>query len=91
MFVDVLIISTVGISTITPEETKYLRTPTLHIPGQDDKYLIELDVFHSLHCLNDLRKLLYPERFQMLERLMDKDGNIDRNNFAFRHWGAFDS
>ncbi|KAH7030008.1 hypothetical protein B0J12DRAFT_745274 [Macrophomina phaseolina] len=73
-----------GISVITEEEAMNLHRPTLPIPGTKD-YLVELDVWHSLHCLNDLRKLLYPERYHMLERLT-KDGVIDRNSFAFRHW-----
>ncbi|CAE7193445.1 hypothetical protein P3342_009432 [Pyrenophora teres f. teres] len=74
-----------GISVISEEEAKKLPNPTIPIPGTKD-YLVELDVWHSLHCLNDLRKLLYPERFQMLERLMTKNGTIDRNSFHFRHW-----
>ena len=35
-------------------------TPVAHQPGQ---YMVELDVFHQLHCLNLLRKLVYPEKF----------------------------
>ena len=71
---------------ISEEDAKKLSHPTIPIPGTKD-YLVELDVWHSLHCLNDLRKLLYPERFQMLERLKTENGTIDRNSFAFRHWG----
>ncbi|CAN8099970.1 unnamed protein product [Discula destructiva] len=74
-----------GISVITEQEAQNLAQPTIPIPGTKD-YLIELDVWHNLHCLNDLRKLLYPERFHMLERLKKDDGTIDRNAFAFRHW-----
>ncbi|KAH6613836.1 hypothetical protein C7974DRAFT_466359 [Boeremia exigua] len=73
-----------GISVASEEEAKQLPHPTIPIPGTTE-YLFELDVWHSLHCLNDLRKLLYPERFQLLQRLT-KDGKIDRNSFAFRHW-----
>ncbi|KAG9195013.1 hypothetical protein G6011_00133 [Alternaria panax] len=73
-----------GISVISKDEADILPHPTIPIPGTTH-YLVELDVWHSLHCLNDLRKLLYPERFQMLERL-NKTGTIDRNSFAFRHW-----
>lgn len=37
-------------------------TPTAWDP---DSYMIELDVFHQLHCLNLLRKLVYPQTFPM--------------------------
>ncbi|KAF7186853.1 hypothetical protein HII31_11813, partial [Pseudocercospora fuligena] len=29
-----------------------------------DQYVVELDVFHQLHCLNALRKTIYPERYK---------------------------
>lgn len=28
-----------------------------------DQYVVQLDVFHQLHCLNAIRKTLYPERY----------------------------
>lgn len=77
---------TVGTSTISKAEADKLPNPTLPIPGTD-KYLIQLDVWHQLHCLNDLRKLLYPDRFDGLDKLRDKDGNIDMTDSEFRHWG----
>ena len=76
----------VGISRISAEEAEQLPNPTLAIPGTQD-YLIELDVWHELHCLNDLRKLLYPERFEGLEELKDENGIINRDTDPFRHWG----
>ncbi|KAL1988632.1 hypothetical protein VTN96DRAFT_8332 [Rasamsonia emersonii] len=74
-----------GISKISEEEAKKLPSPTLPIPGTKD-YLIELDVWHELHCLNDLRKLLYPERFPGLDALKDENGVINRDSDDFRHW-----
>jgi len=29
----------------------------------DDAYMAQVDVFHQLHCLNTLRKLVYPEYY----------------------------
>jgi Mycotoxin biosynthesis protein UstYa len=77
----------VGISRISEKEARFLPNPTIPIPGTKE-YLIELDVWHELHCLNDLRMLLYPERFKGLGDLKDENGIIDRDNHAFRHWGA---
>ena len=80
-------LSLVGISVITPDEADKLALPTLPIPGTE-KYLIELDVFHELHCLNRIRKVFYPERFgDKLHALMDAEGNVNRTTNTFRHWG----
>ncbi|RYP59117.1 hypothetical protein DL770_010280 [Monosporascus sp. CRB-9-2] len=80
-------ITVIAIFKISEEEAKLLPHPTLPIPGTKD-YLIQLDVFHELHCLNDLRMLLYPERFPGLEELKDENGVIDREDQAFRHWST---
>lgn len=77
-----------GISKIPEEKAKKLNSPTLAIPGTKD-YLIELDVFHQLHCLNDLRTLLYPERYFGMKDITDESGLIDRRADAFLHWGNY--
>jgi len=82
-----LTICLVGISQTSHEEAQKLPDPTLPISGTD-MYLIELDVWHELHCLNDLRMLLYPERFPGLEELRLQNGTIDRNTDSFRQWGG---
>ncbi|KAF2771673.1 hypothetical protein EJ03DRAFT_308444 [Teratosphaeria nubilosa] len=74
-----------GISQISAEEARKLPYPTLAVPGTDN-YLIELDVWHELHCLDDLRMLLYPERYPGLEELKFENGTINRDTDAFRHW-----
>lgn len=63
-----------------------LPHPTLKVPGTDE-YLVQLDVWHELHCLNDLRMLLYPERFPGLAGVTNDKGVIDRESIEFRHWG----
>ncbi|SMY20992.1 unnamed protein product [Zymoseptoria tritici ST99CH_1A5] len=72
-------------SVITKEEAKHLSTPTMALPGTED-YLVELEVYHQLHCLNVLRKLLYPERYHLLERVSWKNGTINRESYGFKHW-----
>ncbi|OJJ42509.1 hypothetical protein ASPZODRAFT_76693 [Penicilliopsis zonata CBS 506.65] len=74
-----------GLSKISEDEARKLSVPTLPIPGTKD-YLVELDVWHELHCLNDLRMVLYPERYKGLDDLKDENGVIQRDNDAFRHW-----
>jgi hypothetical protein len=75
-----------AISKISHSEAKLLPHPTLAIPGTQD-YLVQLDVFHQLHCLDDLRKMLYPERYPGLDELRDAlTGAIDRDAHAFLHW-----
>ncbi|KAM7195066.1 protein of unknown function (DUF3328) domain containing protein [Rhypophila sp. PSN 637] len=74
-----------GISKISKHEAAKLVSPTLAIPGTEE-YLIELDVWHELHCLNDLRKLLYPEVYGGLEEVKWPNGTINRDTDAFRHW-----
>lgn len=67
-----------------------LSSPTLQIPATDD-YLVELDVFHELHCLNDLRKMLWPEFYpnMTMDDLRLDNGSYHRNNDMFRHWGQY--
>ncbi|KAL4899979.1 hypothetical protein BDW74DRAFT_171071 [Aspergillus multicolor] len=76
-----------GISTITEAEARQLHTPTLPIPGTN-RYLVQLDVWHELHCLNDMRKILYPERYaeDSLDSLKFPNGTINRDTDMFRHW-----
>ncbi|KAH6721311.1 hypothetical protein BKA61DRAFT_567908 [Leptodontidium sp. MPI-SDFR-AT-0119] len=75
-----------GISKISEEEAKMLLSPTLPIPGTNE-YLIQFDVWHELHCLNDLRKIIYPERFpNMSLNNITVNGIVNRENDMFRHW-----
>jgi len=39
------------------------KTERIPIPGLESQYLMGVDVFHQLHCLNMLRKALYPGRY----------------------------
>ncbi|KAL9117478.1 MAG: hypothetical protein Q9187_005986 [Circinaria calcarea] len=53
----------VGVSQIPYDQARQLPNATERIPGTTEQYVIELDVFHQLHCLNAIRKTLYPERY----------------------------
>ncbi|OAQ75808.1 tat pathway signal sequence [Purpureocillium lilacinum] len=59
MYNDVLI------SAISPESAAKLPNATTPFTYDTDHYIIELDVFHQLHCLNMLRKLVYPDAYKM--------------------------
>lgn len=41
----------VGVSRITKEEAYQLVNQTYRLPGDEDHFVIQLDVFHQLHCL----------------------------------------
>ena len=79
-----LTVISVGNSVISEEEAARLPHPTLSIPGTQ-QYLVQLDVFHQLHCLNDLRKAIWPERYPHMWRI--ENGQIDRNWTGWWHWG----
>ncbi|KAF5375173.1 hypothetical protein D9758_000043 [Tetrapyrgos nigripes] len=48
---------------IPREEAKLLSNKTYPVLGEEDHYMIALDVFHQLHCLNQMRKAMYPEYY----------------------------
>lgn len=49
----------VGIISLTPEMNKTLKYPTQPTSKTDSTPLVQLDVFHQLHCLNAIRQVLY--------------------------------
>ncbi|KAF7303634.1 hypothetical protein MIND_00592700 [Mycena indigotica] len=48
-----------GISQIPKSEARLLPNKTYPIPGDESNYIVELDVFHNLHCLNMIRQGLH--------------------------------
>ncbi|KAE9409717.1 hypothetical protein BT96DRAFT_806673, partial [Gymnopus androsaceus JB14] len=52
-----------GISRIPASEAEKLVDKTVPIPEDEKHYIISLDVFHQLHCLNLVRKALYPDYY----------------------------
>ncbi|KAH6644865.1 hypothetical protein C7974DRAFT_420282 [Boeremia exigua] len=73
-----------GMIRISEEESKNLVQPTFQIPNTDE-YLIELEVFHQLHCLNQLRQAFYPERWPHLWQYTP-EGKIDYAGRQYGHW-----
>jgi hypothetical protein len=51
-------------SKIPRDQASQLVNLTINIPGEEDQYLIGLDVFHQLHCLDNVRKGLWPDRYK---------------------------
>jgi len=45
------------------ESADKLPNKTAEVPGTGGKYIVSLEMFHQLHCLNLLRKHNYPERY----------------------------
>ncbi|KAF7865303.1 hypothetical protein EAF04_006280 [Stromatinia cepivora] len=52
-------------SHIDAESAALLTSKTSRVaqPGLEDRYMVVLDVFHQLHCLNFVREAFYPERY----------------------------
>ncbi|KZS89073.1 hypothetical protein SISNIDRAFT_417280, partial [Sistotremastrum niveocremeum HHB9708] len=53
----------IGLSRITAEQEAKLANWTSRIPGDEEHYIISLDFFHHMHCLNLVRRALWPERY----------------------------
>ncbi|KAJ4147382.1 hypothetical protein LMH87_001904 [Akanthomyces muscarius] len=59
------------------------RTEHAPVSGSETDYVIGLDVFHQLHCLNMLRQSIYPLRYN--SSIVRQDGSID-----FLGWAHLD-
>ncbi|KAI1317917.1 hypothetical protein F5Y16DRAFT_406501 [Xylariaceae sp. FL0255] len=62
-----------GFMMVNKETADKLPNKTAEVPGTGGKYIITLEMFHQLHCLNILRKHLYPDRFPEY-RIFNDDG-----------------
>ncbi|KAG6834853.1 hypothetical protein H0H93_006889 [Arthromyces matolae] len=49
----------VGVSEISEQQALQLANVTMEVPNSDNKYVMVLDVFHELHCINMIRMALY--------------------------------
>ncbi|KAF7359821.1 Threonyl-tRNA synthetase [Mycena venus] len=59
----VLISIQVGISQIPKSQATLLPNKTHPIPGDEKNYIVELDVFHNLHCLNMIRMRVHSDYY----------------------------
>lgn len=54
-----------GISQIPARAAARLHNATTPTVDDPSEYMVQLDVFHQLHCLNSLRKAMYPDVFNV--------------------------
>jgi hypothetical protein len=80
----------VGLSGITSEEASHLQEPTAHLPHDDGTYVVTLGVFHQLHCVNHLRKALYPDEYPGLWEY-SSDGTVKHDGLVALHRGWLNS
>ncbi|EIM79520.1 uncharacterized protein STEHIDRAFT_163559 [Stereum hirsutum FP-91666 SS1] len=52
-----------GISRIPRAQASLMFNKSVPIPGDEENYIISLDVWHQIHCLNMIRQALYPDRY----------------------------
>ncbi|KAJ3994953.1 hypothetical protein F5050DRAFT_387911 [Lentinula boryana] len=52
-----------ALTKVPRNEAILMPNRTYPILGEEDHYMIALDVFHQLHCLNEMRKAMYPEYY----------------------------
>lgn len=49
---------------IPEHQATQLVNRTSKIPN-DDHYIVSIDVFHQLHCLDNMRKYLWPQHYNL--------------------------
>ena len=77
-----------GLSSISGKEASRIPNRTTLIPETENNYVVELDVFHQLHCLNAVRKTLYPERYwDEFDDYYLEDGSRNYTSTAAKHYG----
>ncbi|KAI3612864.1 hypothetical protein WG66_005458 [Moniliophthora roreri] len=55
-----------GINKISKDDADQLPVKTVRIPSDPDHYVVALDVYHQLHCLNLIRKAFYWDYYHKL-------------------------
>ncbi|KAJ6478197.1 hypothetical protein C8R45DRAFT_1101586 [Mycena sanguinolenta] len=58
-----------GISQIPKSQAALLPNKTHPIPGDEENYIAELDVFHNLHCLNMIRQRVHSDYYTDAEKM----------------------
>ena len=74
---------------ITKEQADQLEMPTIELPDDKGHYVVLLDIFHSLHCLNEVRKSLRPDYYAPYHVRMNttEEGARAHLGMAFPGWG----
>ncbi|KAL1853955.1 hypothetical protein Daus18300_011622 [Diaporthe australafricana] len=68
------------ISVISPHEASQLLNQTRAAPKVPDLYLVQLQVFHDLHCLNLIRQWVYMDVYPDQAEWIDGRLNHDTRN-----------
>lgn len=80
--------STDGIVKVNTEEASNLPNSTAELPHESGFYVVEIDAFHQLHCLNYIRKALYPDRYMSHFRdAYNTEGKRTYSGHDARHYG----
>ena len=58
-----------GVTRVDKESADQLVNRTSEIPNDPGYYITALDVFHQMHCLNNLRKAVWPEYYGIWDGL----------------------
>ncbi|KAF2664984.1 hypothetical protein BT63DRAFT_464245 [Microthyrium microscopicum] len=75
-----------GNSWVTKDDARQLTLDTVQLPNSD-LYVTQLTVFHDLHCLNVLRKSLYPDRYMSdYDDFINKDGSRNYTSVDAQHY-----
>lgn len=81
----VLIVGMIG---LTPSEKFQLSDPTPPTPMDPDTYPVMIQVFHNIHCLNNLRQAIWRDDYPFtLERL--PNGRVNRTTNKALHLGKY--
>jgi hypothetical protein len=78
-------------SQISASEAEKLDSTTLNIPNKPNRFLIQLDLYHQLHCLNAIRKALWlpgVERYKKdFHNFVTEDGGRNYTGSNAQHIG----
>ncbi|KAI1496491.1 hypothetical protein F5X99DRAFT_400360 [Biscogniauxia marginata] len=77
-----------GIVAISRDEAEKLPNKTSMLPhDEQQRYVVGLDVFHALHCLNMIRKLLHSEYYSesYLKDINQSHDNLDHINHCVEY------
>ncbi|KUI71376.1 hypothetical protein VM1G_06751 [Cytospora mali] len=70
-----------GLPTRIPKwQADRLEQPTIQIPDENGDYVVLLDIFHSMHCLNEIRKELHPAYYAPYHMRMNTTEEIAKKH-----------
>lgn len=77
-----------GISEIGREKAFKFSKRKPSLPSKPNSFVVQLDVFHQLRFLNDLRRTFFPERYpSTFDDYINNDGQRNYLSTSFTHYG----